>query len=195
MFDLKACWRVAVLLIPAFAPAWGAQPETLRPPATPLITHDPYFSLWSMSDRLTDEATKHWTGTEQQLTGLARIDGKPYRFIGPQPRYAPPVAAMKQLGMDLTPTRTIYRFEAEGVHLDLTFFTPAFPDNLDVLSRPLTYLLFEARSVDARQHDVSIYIDVGAQLVVNAPEQRVMWSRVKIPGVDVLRMGTAEPKR
>jgi hypothetical protein len=184
--------KYVALLALAFAPGLNGQPAALRPPATPLIAHDPYFSIWSMSDRLTDEPTKHWTGTEQQLTGLARIDGKAYRFLGAQPRNASPAAAMNQVSRELTPTRTIYAFEAEGVRLNLTFFTPALPQDLDVLSRPLTYIRWEARSNDGREHDVVLYFDAAAQVVQNIPEQRVMWSRVKIPGLDAMRMGTVE---
>jgi hypothetical protein len=183
---------VAVLVTLTCAPASTGQPTSVRPPATPLVVHDPYFSVWSMSDRLTEEPTKHWTGTEQPLTVLVRIDGKPYRCAGGQPRYAPATPPMNQVRRQVTPTRTVYGFEEAGIRLDMTFLTPALPDDLEVLSRPVTYLTWEARSTDGREHDVSIYFDAGAQLAVNTPEQRVVWSRVKIPGLDVIRMGTAE---
>jgi len=56
--------------------------NSLRAPAYPLITIDPYTSIWSFTDRLYDENVRHWTGTQRTLIGVLRVDGKVYRFMG-----------------------------------------------------------------------------------------------------------------
>lgn len=177
----------------------------LRPPAVPLITHDPYFSVWSMSDNLTDQATKHWTGTEQPLTGLIRIDGKTFRFMGggapagragggPARGGAEPTEAMKQVSREVTPTRTIYGFEAAGVRLDLTFLSPLLPDSLELVSRPVTYLVWNLKSTDGREHQSQLYFDFSSQMVVNTTDQKAMWSRHTVGNMDVIRMGSVDQK-
>lgn len=54
----------------------------LRAPAYPLISIDPYTSGWSFNDNLYDGPIRHWTGQDQQLIGVVRVDGKSYRFMG-----------------------------------------------------------------------------------------------------------------
>ncbi|UHG90542.1 glutaminase family protein [Spirosoma oryzicola] len=60
----------------------SAHKAALNPPATPLLTIDPYTSIWSFGDQLNGDATRHWTGQPQQLNGLIRVDGRTFRFMG-----------------------------------------------------------------------------------------------------------------
>lgn len=56
--------------------------NNLRAPAYPLVTIDPYMSIWSFSDKLYEENVRHWTGTTRTFLGVLRVDGKLYRFMG-----------------------------------------------------------------------------------------------------------------
>lgn len=137
-----------------------------------------------MADDLTAKNTSHWSGADEPITGLLRIDGKVRRFIGGQPR-GTAIDAMRQVSRQVTPTSTVYGFESDGIHLDLTFLTPALPDDLDVLSRPLTYLSFDLRSTDGKRHSARLYLDCASP-----GAGRGMWSRYELHGLKAIRVGS-----
>lgn len=164
-----------------------------RVPAYPLIVNDPYLSVWSTHDRLTDGWSSHWTGTEQALCGLVRIDGTAYRFCGPQPRFLDrEVPALDQTAVQVLPTRTCYTFTGAGIELAVTFTTPLLPHDLEVLARPVSYLDLQVTATDVQAHQVELYIDVAGTWVVNTKEQQVVAGRHKLDGDDILWMGSQE---
>lgn len=196
MRTVRKCLLPAWIILSLFHPrALAAAGDEFRPPAVPLVTSDPYFSIWSFADRLTGDTTRHWTGTPQSLTSMVSIDGKAYRLMGADPESVP---ALPQLRVEVLPTRTLYVFEGAGVRVTLTFMTPLLPGDLDVLSRPATYIDWQIQSADGKQHQAGVYFDASAALAVNTLDEPVVWSRATGEewknGPAAIRVGTeAQP--
>ena len=57
------------------------------------------------------------------------------------------------------------------IELSLTFLTPAFPDDLRIMARPVTYLTWEVKSLDNARHDVSVYLDVDGAVAANIRQE------------------------
>ncbi len=177
---------VASLLIAASAAVQTARGE-FRPPAVPLVTYNPFLSIWSESDHLNDSNTRHWTRHDHSLVGLIRIDGKTYRLMGAEPKDTP---AFAQKSVEVLPTRTIYQFEDAGVHVTMTFLEPALPNDLDIYSWPLSYITYSVHSTDGGKHQIELYDSTSSQLAVNATSERVEWSRQTTGDLTLLRVGT-----
>ncbi len=186
---IRRLLRLLPPLLPLIFISFNARGENLRPPAVPLVACDPYFSIWSAADKLTDKDTTHWTGKPQRLTSLVRIDGKTFRLMGMEPAEVP---ALPQTGLEVLPTRTIYSFAGRGIQLTQTFMTADLPDDLDVMSRPVTYVTWEAQSTDALQHTVSVYFDARAELAVNQTDQPVTFGKAEVSNLSAWRVGSVE---
>ena len=111
----------------------------LRAPAVPLITIDPFFNVWSMSDTLNGDCTRHWSGTPQPITGTVLVDGILYCFMG----QAQNAGLMEQKEIEIDVFSTSYRMEKDGVCVRATFTSPVLLDDLKRLARPVSYLHIE----------------------------------------------------
>ena len=166
--------------------------ETFRPCAVPLVTSDPYLSCWSMTDRLYDDWPRHWTEAPHSMYGAVRVDGQAYRFLGGK---AVPDATATQTGLRVHPTRSVYTFTAEEVELRVTFTSPLLMDDLDLLSRPVTYVSLEVRALDGGTHDVELYFDISGEWAVDKTYHEVTWQRLEHPDLRIgaLRAVEQEP--
>lgn len=162
-----------------------------RLPALPLIANDPYFSIWLPGDTLTDAHPVHWSGEVKDMTGVAEIDGRRYRFLSGRVN----IPAMKTTALRVTPTATISVMEAAGVELTVTFQTPALPDDLDALSTPITFVRFAARAVDGRTHKVAVRMNASSTLCYNDSLQPMLsFDHYVISGLNVAFVGQTQQR-
>jgi hypothetical protein len=338
---MKNIFKTACLLAAVFANS-QASAQATKAPAYPLITHNTYFSVWSFSDELNESTTRHWTGKNQSLLGLIKVDGETYRFMGKEPvTYRTVVAdgetkpyavkftetkpadgweaaafndkswksgtapfgddpkmvktvwksrdlwvrrtfiykksvpinklilklhhdddaevylngekinvssgangdllpveikgdvadklkdgenvlAMhcvntgggawldagfadelkpvtnkdlklaKQTGVTINATQTIYTFTTGKTNLQVTFTSPLLMDNLNLLSRPVTYISYSVKANDGKAHDVKVYFGASADLARNKSNQPVIAQKYIQNQLSILKVGTKE---
>ena len=159
----------------------------LRAPAVPLITVDPYFSIWSVCDRLTDGETVHWTGKKQPLTGVVFVDGEPYVFMGRREG----VPALTQTALQITACTSLYAFEGAGIRLTAAFTTPLLLDDLDLASRPVSYLNVDAASLDGKQHDIRLQVTLDDSVCLDKKYQcPTVYTPLHLPGIAGGKVGS-----
>lgn len=310
----------------------------LRPSAYPLVTIDPYMSLWSFSDRLNATEVRHWTGMEEPLQARLRVDGEMYRVMGKQvgkmttvvptakdvkwdaryitgekpagnwfdvdyddsgwntgkggfgpldkettgtewnetgdiyirrrvnvdqisegivlecshdeefelyingklaissssyteyyetldiPSYLKPgenVIAChchngfgaacidfgilssaeknteleaEQKSVNVLPTRTIYTFRCGGADLELVFTTPLLMDDIDLMSRPVSYISYNVSSNDGKKHDVQFMLTAAPTMVVDYCPEPVFIEKGRGNGFGYVKCGTVQQR-
>ena len=325
-----------ILLMLLTAAFFNATAQDRKAPAYPLITHDPYFSVWSFTDNLNASATKHWTGASQYLTGLLKVDGKVYRFMGAEEKtfatvlaaadekeysvkytesapakgwekrefadagwktgaapfgdgdaktqwrtkdlwqrrvfnmeqtaikglnlkimhdddvevylngekiydcqcfvgkfiylpvdnkllkkgqnilaihvknntggqfidaglvYEKPIPAAqqvlmaKQKNVDINATQTSYSFDCGAVNLAVIFTSPLLMSDLNLLSRPVSYVSFQVKANDSKKHNAEVYFGASTDLAVNTNLQEVTAKHYQTGTLSVLKAGSKE---
>ena len=136
----------------------------MRCPAIPLITVDPYFSVWAQANTLNDrrEPIIHWTGASNTMLGTVTVDGAVYRFLGKGD-----LPIIPQVDLDVNALTTTAVFENEAIRLTAQFTTPIMADDLYYASRPVSYMKLSYESVDGAEHEVSAKMSVSEELVLN----------------------------
>ena len=132
-----------------------------RAAAIPLITHDPYFSIWSGSDHPADKDPIHWSGLSQALRGRVHIGGKTYAFLGDSKGL--PVLPVSSI--NVTALSTEYIFTLGKRQLSVRFTSPLIPSDLVLLSRPVSYVDCSLLGEEEVEDEIVIEFQIGRSVV------------------------------
>lgn len=103
------------------------------------------------------------SGSVLGWTGLVRVDGDVYTWMG-APNISgtvPPV--VNQTAFSYTSTQSIFQLDVAGtVDMTITFLSAVFPDDYMRQSFPISFMDVEVQSKDGAEHDVQVYTDISA---------------------------------
>jgi hypothetical protein len=164
--------------------------QARKAPAYPLITHNTYFSIWSFTDTLNASTTKHWTGKDQALIGLLKVDQQVYRFMGQDDNDG--ILTAQQKSVIINATQTVYEFKCGKIDLKLVFTSPLLVKELQLLSRPVSYISYNIKSNDNKKHNVKVYLGASSTIACDKPDQKVTATRYTKENLSILKTGTIE---
>lgn len=155
-----------------------------RASSIPLVLSDPYFSIWSPDDRLTDCDTQSWTGKEQPIRGYITVGDTTYRFMGKDTV----VPYIPQIDLHVTATQTIYTFENEHVTLTLTFSQDIDIHDLYRVSEPVT--IITTKAVTKSNQQIKIHFTFSEDIARDTNEKIPMhWGEINTNEEHIAWMG------
>ena len=161
----------------------------VRSPAVPLVSVEPHFSVWSAADRLYDKDTTHWSGVAQPLTILLDADGVTYRICGRGKGKMLELPVLPQTKCRVGATVTSYRFaDGKGLSAEVDFTTPRLTDDLDVFSRPVTYVTVRVKGAKT----YSVCASITGAWATDDDKAKMTWVTNTVAGARDISVGRAD---
>lgn len=153
--------------------------KKIRPAAVPLITVDPFFSVWSCADNLYDDVTKHWSGRLAPIMVGIYIDDLFYSMGAVDENLMQMRERIFQTDLRVTPLSSVYEFENEYAKVTLTFTTPLLLDRLDILSRPVSYIKYDIEKKCEETKKIKFVFGINSRCCVNNLKQKVSFKKTQ----------------
>lgn len=150
-----------------------------RPAAYPLITVDPFFSVWSCADNLYDDCTRSWTELPNPILAGIIVNGRFYSMVAADVNFGDNKNKINQTDVNVSPLSTQYVFENEFARVKLTFTTPLLLDRIDIMSRPVSYVAYELEKKCDEVIDVEFVFGINARCCVNSEKQDVSFKKTE----------------
>ncbi|KAH6989708.1 hypothetical protein BKA56DRAFT_576247 [Ilyonectria sp. MPI-CAGE-AT-0026] len=176
---LLAAWTLQANTESTFSPA--------RPPAAPLAVRSPYLNVWlngntdgTPSGYLAGSSPKSWSEVAQGWTGLIRVDGSEYNWMGNDTD----AARVEQVSLEYTSTKTIFTMNVDDkIEMVVTFLSPVYYDDLRRQSVTSSYLNVAIKSLDDNTHTVQVYCDVSGEWASGDNSAVINWETGSKDGV------------
>ncbi|KAJ7503731.1 hypothetical protein B0H11DRAFT_2170697 [Mycena galericulata] len=157
------------------APSWTTTP--FNPPSIPLAVRSPYLSTWlsqGQGTALNGGWPVFWAGQTVAWTGIIKVDGENYVFLGAPSVPDTSFTGAKQKSFNFTVTQSTFVLSAGPVDVTVNFLSPVETD-LVKLSIPLSYMDVSFAATDGKTHSVQVYSDISAEWVSGSDNWNVQW--------------------
>ena len=161
----------------------------MKLPTYPLITVDPFFSIWSKSQKLYESDTILWCDIKKPVRGYLTVDGEVFRFMG-----AGSESVIEQKSLDVAPYVTTYVFANEKAELTVKFWTPLLLDDLHMLGNICSFIDTDVEIKDGKEHDISIRITADKMLCCGKAKTDVTKETNSYKDISFAKMGKTKQR-
>ncbi|KAL1717403.1 hypothetical protein EV715DRAFT_274277 [Schizophyllum commune] len=167
---------LAVLLLLTACVLGQQSQEAFTPIWVPLVVRTPHLNAWFWNSSASSYEWPYFGIDDGKIlgwSGLVKVDGTTYNFLGKVPDVNGTVVTSSRL----TPTRTIVTSRVENtVQLNVTYFSPIEPEDLVLQSLPFAYMSVSVSSLDGNPHNVSLYSDISGEWLSAHTFNKIVWN-------------------